>query len=116
MKTFIAGNLEVMREDLDYPDFPLVSTLSEIQDWDLGDYGKEGWRLPNREEIKYLYELSNCASYNRREWNSQKYSIGGFGDNGYWSDSKEGIIAFDFLGGFFTDYYKIGRLRLIRNI
>lgn len=123
MKTFIAGNLEVMREDLDYPDFPLVSTLSEIQDWDLGDYGKEGWRLPNREEIKYLYKLVNCASYNRQEWNSQKWSIGNFGDDYYWakSDSDVSFVIFDFLGGSLENWnifqnWNKGKIRLVRNI
>jgi hypothetical protein len=117
MRTFRAGNLEVMREDSDYPDFSLNMSYEEIENLDLGKYSEEGWRLPTYDEIRYLYKLVNCASYNRQEWNSQKYSIGRFGDNSYWASSNSEIsfILFDFLGGSVEAWSK-GRLRLVRRI
>lgn len=117
MRIFRAGNIEVMREDLDYPDFSLNMSYEEIENLDLGKYSEEGWRIPTYDEIRYLYKLVNCASYNRQEWNSQKYSIGGFGDNSYWASSNSEIsfILFDFLGGSVEAWSK-GRLRLVRSI
>ena len=117
MRTFRAGNLEVMREDLDYPDFPLKMSSDELENLDLGKYSEEGWRLPTYDEIRYIYNLCNCAAYNRAEWNSQKWSIGNFGDNYYWSTSDSGLtnILFDFLGGS-IEYRNKGKLRLVRNI
>jgi hypothetical protein len=116
MRTFRAGNLEVMREDLDYPDFPLSMGDSEIESLDLGNYGDEGWRIPGLEEIKYLYKLSNCASYNRMEWNSQKWSIGNFKDNTYWAVKDNGdFVMIDFLIGS-IDFGSKARLRLVRDI
>ena len=115
MRTFIAGNLEVMREDLDYPDFPLKMTYEEIENLDLGKYSEEGWRIPTSKEIRHIYNLCNCAAYNRSEWNSQKWTIGGFGDNSYWASSNPHFIIFDFLGGSVEAWSK-GRLRLVRSI
>ena len=116
MRTFKAGNLEVAREEIEYPDFPLIMGDSEIESLDLGNYGEEGWRIPALEEIKYLYDLANCASYNRLEWNSQKWSIGNFGDNTYWAVRSNGdFIMWDFISGS-IDYGAKARLRLVRNI
>lgn len=117
MRTFRAGNLEVMREDLDYPDFSLKMTYEEIENLDLGKYSEEGWRPPTYDEIRYIYKLCNCAAYNRAEWNSQKWSIGNFGDGSYWakSDSDDSFVLFDFLGGSLESWNK-GRLRLVRSI
>jgi hypothetical protein len=77
MKTFIAGNIEVMRKD--YPDFPSRITYQEIKNLDLGKYSEEGWRITTSKEIRYLYKIVNCAAYNRSEWNSQNLeSLGKF--------------------------------------
>jgi hypothetical protein len=118
MRTFRAGNLEVMREDLNYPDFPLKMSYEEIENLELGKYSEEGWRIPTYSEIKYLYNIVNCAAYNRLEWNSQKWCIGKFGDECYWATSLydvDSFILFDFLGGSIEPFSK-GRLRLVRNI
>ena len=116
MRTFRAGNLEVMREDLNYPDFPLKMSYEEIEISDLGKYPEEGWRIPTYNEIRYLYKIVNCASYNRVEWNSQKWCIGGFGDDSYWARSEDdSFILFDFLGGYIESGIR-GKLRLVRNI
>ena len=118
MRTFRAGNLEVMRKDLDYPDFSLKMSYEEIENLELGKYSEEGWRIPTYSEIKYLYNIVNCAAYNRSEWNSQKWCIGKFGDECYWATSLYGVdsfILFDFLGGSIEPFSK-GRLRLVRNI
>jgi hypothetical protein len=117
MRTFRAGNLEVMREDLDYPDFPLKTSSDELKNLDLGKYSEEGWRPPTYDEIRYIYKLCNCAAYNRVEWNSQKWSIGNFGDSYYWSTSDSGLtnILFDFLGGS-IEYRNKGKVRLVRSI
>ena len=117
MRTFRAGNIEVMREDLDYPDFPLKMSYDEIENLDLGEYSEEGWRLPTYNEIRYIYKVCNCAAYNRAEWNSQKWTIGDFGDESYWASSASStpLILFDFLGGSIESWAK-GKLRLVRNI
>jgi hypothetical protein len=117
MRTFRAGNLEVMRDDLDYPDFPLKMSYDEIENLDLGKYSEEGWRIPTSKEIRYIYKLCNCAAYNRTEWNSQKWSIGKFGDDSYWAESNSSVpfILFDFLSGSVEAWAK-GKLRLVRNI
>jgi hypothetical protein len=115
MKTFIAGNIEVMRKD--YPDFNFKMSYEEIDNLNLGKYSEEGWRIPTSKEIRYLYKMANCAAYNRSEWNLQKWSIGNFGDNSYWakSDSSISFILYDFLGGSVEAWSK-GQLRLVRNI
>jgi hypothetical protein len=117
MRTFRAGNLEVMRKDLDYPDFSLKMSYEEIENLELGKYSEEGWRIPTHSEIKYLYKVVNCASYNRIEWNSQKWCIGKFGDESYWaiSAATDSFVLFDFLGGSIESWSK-GRLRLVRDI
>ena len=120
MKTFIAGNLEVMRENLDYPDFPLIFSYDQVSNLDrsgLDKYSKDGWRIPTYSEIRYLYKLANCASYNRAEWNSQKWSMGEFGDDCYWARSSGSFsfVLFDFLGGSIESYSR-GKLRLVRDI
>jgi hypothetical protein len=117
MRTFIAGNIEVMRKDLDYPDFPLKMSYDEILNLDLGKYAEEGWRFPTSAEIRYIYKVCNCAAYDRAEWNSQKWTIGNFGDDSYWASSNSEIsfILFDFLGGSVEAWSK-GRLRLVRSI
>ena len=99
MRTFKAGNLEVAREEIEYPDFPLIMGDSEIESLDLGNYGEEGWRIPKLEEIKYLYDLANCAS-----------------DNTYWAIRPNGdFIMWDFISGS-IDYGAKAKLRLVRNI
>jgi hypothetical protein len=118
MKTFRAGNLEVMREDLDYPDFPLKMDYDEVESLDLSEY-PDGWRIPTYEEIRNLYKFANCAAYNRSEWNSQKWSIGGFGDDYYWAidqnSDPSSFVLFDFLSGSKEPWGK-GKLRLVKNI
>jgi hypothetical protein len=120
MKTFIAGNIEVMRKD--YPDFNFKMSYEDIKNLDLGKYSEEGWRIPTSKEIRYIYKIVNCAAYNRSEWNSQKWSIGNFGDGNYWflsmlpdsSESTEPLLL-DFIGGAVEAWSK-GQLRLVRNI
>ena len=66
---------------------------------------------------KEIFSLYRDFIINRAEWNSQKWTIGDFGDESYWASSASStpLILFDFLGGSIESWAK-GKLRLVRNI
>ena len=92
MKTFIAGNIEVMGNDFKgsrgYSPSPQVLSNSE-------DDFEFGWRLPALNELLYLLSLNNIK-------------IGGFTNNNYYCEKIE--------GGYLSVYFPSGEIQELRSV
>ena len=89
--------------------FEVASTdLDDVYTWhQASEQGKDGWRLPSKEELNLMYE--------------QRETIGGFASAWYWSSSETSTTNAwiqNFTNGNQSNYYKnlYGyRVRLVRD-
>jgi hypothetical protein len=106
IETFRAGNIEVMRFDLDEHSVTWKKSRELMS-----SYKPDGWGLPTLEELRYLYE------------NFHKIKIGNFNNWYYWSSdisTERSRWTFDFIDGVkYLDEEIEGsfnRLRLVRSV